>query len=240
MAALGPRTVAAILVAGGAGRRLGADVPKAFVRVGGATLLEHAAARFAGHPAVGPVLVVAPVDRLDEAAALVDLPVVAGGATRQESVAAGLAALAGLDPPVEYVLVHDVARPFTPAVVISAVVDALRAGADAVVPVVPVHDTVRRVDADGILAGVVDRSTLAAIQTPQGFRRDVLVAAHDAPAAAAVTDDAALVEAQGGRVVAVPGADESFKVTTPLDLARAEAVLRLLSAPSPSVPGGIP
>ena len=134
---------------------------------------------------------------------------------------------------------HDVARPFPPAAVISAVVDALRAGADAVVPVVPIHDTVRRIDADGGLAGVVDRASLVAIQTPQGFRRDVLVAAHDASGAAGVTDDAALVEAQGGRVVRVPGADECFKVTTPLDLARAEAVLRLLSARSPSVPGGI-
>ena len=236
MAAIGPRTVAAILVAGGSGQRLGAKVPKAFVRVGGATLLEHAAARFAGHPALGPVVVVAPAGYHDQAAELVALPVVAGGATRQESVAAGLAHLAPLE--VEYVLVHDVARPFTPPAVIAAVVDALRAGADAVVPVVPIHDTVRRVDADGALAGVVDRTTLVAVQTPQGFRRDVLIAAH-AAAIDTVTDDAGLVEAQGGRVVAVPGADEGFKVTTPLDLARAEAVVRLLSAQAPSVPGGI-
>jgi 2-C-methyl-D-erythritol 4-phosphate cytidylyltransferase len=236
MAAIGPGTVAAILVAGGSGQRLGAEVPKAFVRVGGATLLEHAAARFAGHPDLVAVVVVAPAGYVDHAAELVALPVVAGGATRQASVAAGLAELVPSD--VEYVLVHDVARPFTPAAVITAVVDALRAGADAVVPVVPIHDTVRRLDVGGALAGVVDRTTLVAVQTPQGFRRDVLIAAH-AAATDTVTDDAGLVEAQGGRVVAVPGADEGFKITTPLDLARAEAVVRLLSAQAPSVPGGI-
>jgi 2-C-methyl-D-erythritol 4-phosphate cytidylyltransferase len=116
------------------------------------------------------------------------------------------------------------------------------AGADAVVPVVPVHDTVRRIERDGRLAGVVDRKTLAAVQTPQGFRRSVLVAAH-AAATADATDDAALVEAIGHEVVAVPGDDRGFKVTTPPDLARAETVARLLlsaeSAVQPS-PGGTP
>jgi 2-C-methyl-D-erythritol 4-phosphate cytidylyltransferase len=103
----------------------------------------------------------------------------------------------------------------------------LRNGADAVVPVVPIHDTVRQVDQDGHLAGLVDRSSLVAIQTPQGFRRAALVQAHaDAPAAAA-TDDAGLIERQGGEIVAVPGSDDSFKITTPGDLARAAAVAAL-------------
>ena len=235
MAANGPRTVAAILVAAGSGQRLGADVPKAFVPVAGRTLLEHAAARFTASPAVGPVVIVAPATHLEAAADLTGLPVVAGGATRQDSVACGLAAL---DDAVEVVLVHDVARPFVPAEVIAAVVDAVRRGADAVVPVVPVHDTIRRLGADGQLAGLVDRSSLVAIQTPQGFRRDVLAAAH-AGAPPGATDDAALVEARGGRVVAVPGADESFKVTTPADLVRAEAISGLGSAEPRPVPGGI-
>jgi 2-C-methyl-D-erythritol 4-phosphate cytidylyltransferase len=91
---------------------------------------------------------------------------------------------------------------------------------------VPVHDTVRRVGADGAFAGVVDRSALVAVQTPQGFRLDRLVAAHEAGRELAVTDDAALIEAAGGVVVPVPGSEESFKITTPLDLARAEAVVR--------------
>jgi 2-C-methyl-D-erythritol 4-phosphate cytidylyltransferase len=235
MAANGPRTVAAILVAAGSGQRLGADVPKAFVPVAGRTLLEHAAARFTAAPVVGAVVVVAPATHLEAAAELTGLPVVAGGATRQDSVACGLTAL---DDAVQVVLVHDVARPFVPVAVIAAVVDAVLAGADAVVPVVPVHDTIRRLGADGQLAGVVDRSSLVAIQTPQGFRRDVLAAAH-AGAPPGATDDAALVEAGGGRVVAVPGADESFKVTTPADVVRAEAIAGLGSAEARPVPGGI-
>jgi 2-C-methyl-D-erythritol 4-phosphate cytidylyltransferase len=236
MAAHGPRTVAAILVAAGSGQRLGAELPKAFVPVAGATLLEHAASRFRAHPGVGSVVVVAPGSYLDQAAALGGAVVVAGGDTRQASVAAGLAAV-GTE--VELVLVHDVARPFVPDDVIDAVLAALRGGADAVIPVVAIHDTVRRVGADGALAGVVDRSALVAVQTPQGFRRSVLSAAHARAGQSAVTDDAGLVEAMGGRVVAVPGADESFKITTPLDLARAEAIARLRSAPNSSIPGGI-
>lgn len=217
MAAHDRSIVAAILVAAGSGQRLGAELPKAFVAVGGRSLLEHAAARFSGHPAVDSVVVVAPADRLAEAAALTGAQVVPGGATRQDSVAAGLAAVDA-----ELVLVHDVARPFVPAAVIDAVVAALRDGADAVVPVVPIHDTVRRVDAAGRLAGVVDRTSLVAVQTPQGFRRSVLAAAHAAAAVPVATDDAGLVEANGGKVLAVPGADEAFKITTAADLARAD------------------
>ena len=252
MAASGQLTGAAVLVAAGAGERLGADVPKAFVMVGGVTLLEHAAARFrsgtrllqrcdqdSGADVVGPLqesasvglepaIVVAPADHLDVAARLTGLRVVAGGVTRQESVAAGLAAV---PPDADLVLVHDVARAFVPPAVIDAVLTALAAGADAVVPVLPVTDTIRRVDPTGALDGVVDRSTLVAIQTPQGFRREVLVAAHDRGRGAVATDDAALVEALGVRVVAVPGAEENFKITTPADLARAEALIRLRSDP---------
>lgn len=211
---------AAILVAAGSGERLGADVPKAFVEVGGRTLLEHALGTFCSHPGMGEIVVVVPGDRVAEVATDPRVTVVAGGATRQASVAAGLAALSD---DVQFVLVHDVARPFVPTAVVDAVLAALHDGADAVVPVVPVADTVRRVDADGMLAGVVDRSTLAAVQTPQGFRRDVLLAAH-AGATEVATDDAALVEALGRHVVAVRGSDSAFKITTPADLARAESI----------------
>ena len=221
MAAHGLTTCAAVLVAAGSGERLGAGVPKAFCEVGGRTLLEHAAARFAAHPLVDAVCVVAPASRTTEAARLTGTPVVPGGATRQASVLAGLDALG---PDVEYVLVHDVARPFVPDTVITAVLHALEGGADGAIPVVPVHDTIRRIDAAGAFVEVVDRSTLVAVQTPQGFRRAALVAAHDAGRALAVTDDAALVEAQGGRVVAVPGDDAAFKITRPWDLTVAEAV----------------
>jgi 2-C-methyl-D-erythritol 4-phosphate cytidylyltransferase len=183
------------------------------------------------------VVVVAAAEHLELAGALTGLDVVAGGATRQASVAAGVAAL---DPQIQFVLVHDAARPFVPGVVIDAVLAALRAGAEAVVPVIGIHDTVRRVAADGTLADTVDRSTLAAVQTPQGFRREVLVEAHEHGLGLAATDDAGLVEAIGGRVTAVPGAEEAFKVTTPADLDRARSVARLRSAAPLTMPGGTP
>ncbi|GAB2470758.1 2-C-methyl-D-erythritol 4-phosphate cytidylyltransferase [Jatrophihabitans fulvus] len=212
-------TVAAVLVAAGSGSRLGADVPKAFVRVAGRTLLEHAVDRFRDHPGVGEIVVVAPQAQLRAAADLAAATVVAGGATRQASVLAGLAAVTA-----DLVLVHDVARPFVPGTVVTAVIEALTAGADAAVPVVPVHDTIRRIGPDGGFAGVVDRASLVAVQTPQGFRREVLVAAHEAGRHLEVTDDAALLEAAGRTVVAVPGADEAFKITRPWDLRVAEAI----------------
>jgi 2-C-methyl-D-erythritol 4-phosphate cytidylyltransferase len=213
--------IAAILVAAGSGQRLGAEVPKAFCLVRGRTLLEYAHARFAEHPLLDGLIVVAPADRLDEAKRLTGASVVAGGATRQASVAAGLAAL---DAEVDAVLVHDVARAFVPAAVIDRVVAALDGGADAVIPVRPVTDTIKRVDGARRVVGTVDRSTLVAVQTPQGFRRSVLEAAHAAASTDAATDDAGLVEAYGGTVVVVDGADESFKITHPWDLVLAEAV----------------
>lgn len=213
--------IAAILVAAGSGVRLGADVPKAFCTVRGRPLLSYAHERFAEHPLVDGVIVVAPASRLDEAAAITRASVVAGGATRQASVAAGLAAVGD---EIDAVLVHDVARAFAPAAVIDRVVGALREGADAVIPVRPVTDTIKQVDTARRVVGTVDRSTLVAVQTPQGFRRSVLEAAHAAAPGDAATDDAGLVEFAGGTVVVVDGADESFKITHPWDLVLAEAV----------------
>ena len=165
----------------------------------------------------------APAGHLDRAARLLPpaVRVVAGGTTRQASVAAGLAALSER---VDLVLVHDVARAFAPTATIARVVGALRAGADAVVPVVAVTDTLRATDpATGELGAVVDRSQLLAMQTPQGFRRDVLVKAH-AQGLTGVTDDAALVEAMGVRVTAVAGDERAFKITVPLDLVLARVL----------------
>jgi 2-C-methyl-D-erythritol 4-phosphate cytidylyltransferase len=225
MAAHDRMIVAAVLVAAGDGVRLGADVPKALVEIAGRTLLEHAVDRFMTHPAVRDVVVAAPATALDRAGSLLPgATVVAGGADRQSSVSCGLAAVAD---DVELVLVHDVARAFVPAEVITRVVDALSGGADAVVPAVPVSDTIRSVDAEtGDLGGIVDRAQLTAMQTPQGFRRDVLVRAHAAGAGRRATDDAALVEALGVRVRAVAGDERAFKITHPLDLALAEVVAR--------------
>ncbi len=175
---------------------------------------------------LGPVVVAAPPAEVDAVAALLaayDVRVVAGGAERDASVAATLAAL---PPGVDRVLVHDAARCLTPPEVFRAVLAALEAGATAVVPVLPLADTVKRVEGQ-VVVETVPRAALRAVQTPQGFRRDVLARAHAAAVAGGLhTDDAGMVEAAGGRVVTVPGHEEAFKVTRPLDLLLAGAVLR--------------
>jgi 2-C-methyl-D-erythritol 4-phosphate cytidylyltransferase len=176
-------------------------------------------------PQIGPVVVAAPAGRVDDVAGLLaayDVLVVAGGADRHASVEA---ALAVLPPEVELVLVHDAARCLTPASVAGAVITALLAGAAAVVPVLPLVDTVKRVEVDRVVE-TVPRVHLRAVQTPQGFRREVLVAAHERRGAVSgSTDDAGLVEGLGRPVEVVPGHEESFKITRPIDLLLAEAVL---------------
>ncbi len=152
----------------------------------------------------------------------VPVTVVVGAATRQGSVRA---ALAVLPPEVDVVLVHDAARPLIPPAVVEAVLAAVRAGAAAAVPVLPVIDTLKSVDATGTVVGTVDRSMLAAVQTPQGFRREVLEQAHRQASSAALTDDAGLVEALGIAVRTVPGDPAGFKITTPYDVVLAEALL---------------
>ncbi len=152
-----------------------------------------------------------------------ELICVAGGDDRTESVRCGLAALPA-DVAFDCVLVHDAARPFVPAVVVARVVEAVLAGADAVIPVLPVTDTIKRVDDDGQVVDTPDRSALVAVQTPQGFRPDVLRRAH-ATAAGPATDDAALVERLGLPVDTVEGSQESLKITRPADLLIAEAIL---------------
>ncbi|MER5862264.1 2-C-methyl-D-erythritol 4-phosphate cytidylyltransferase [Kitasatospora sp. NPDC002040] len=228
---------AAVVPAAGRGERLGPGAPKALRELGGVPLLVHAVRALARSRAVGLVVVAAPADGVAEVVALLDshgldgkdIRVVAGGDTRQESVRLGLAAIpAG----VGIVLVHDAARPLVPVEVVDAVAAAVRAGAEAVVPAVPLADTVKLVEPQpaGVpepVLGTPDRSALRAVQTPQGFRREVLADVHARALAepVAVTDDAGLVEHFGGRVVVVPGHEEAFKVTRPLDLVLAEAVL---------------
>jgi 2-C-methyl-D-erythritol 4-phosphate cytidylyltransferase len=212
-------TVGVIVPAAGAGSRLGAGRPKALVEVAGEPLLVHAVRRLRACPSIGPIVVAAPADCLSEVQALVDATVVPGGAERQDSVAN---ALRVLPPEVDLVLVHDAARAFVPVDVVEAVVAALRAGADAVLPVVAVADTIKRV-AEGSVT-TVPRDDLRAAQTPQGFRRSVLEAAHSQPTSA-LSDDAALVEALGVTVSTVPGSPEAFKVTTPFDLLVAEGLV---------------
>ena len=207
-------TTAVVVVAAGSGSRLGASVPKAFVRVAGRTLLERALDPVrALDPAVQVIVVVpaAPGLELPEGAESV-----IGRATRQGSVAAGLALLA---PSVTTVLVHDAARAFTPVDQFERVIAAVAATGAGVIPALPVTDTIKLTDA-GRALDTVDRSRLVAVQTPQGFPAAQLVAAY-AAATSEYTDDAALFAAAGHAVSVVAGDADAFKVTTPHDLERA-------------------
>lgn len=217
-----------IVVAAGSGTRLAAGAPKAFVGIDERSILHHALTGVLAGP-LAQIVVVVPADRLGDARTEVEglagerrdlIRIVAGGSTRQQSVAAGLAAVW---PDVEFVLVHDAARALTPPDVFARVVAALEDGRDAVLPVLPVVDTIKRVDGEEVVEAV-DRSVLASAQTPQGFRRAVLLAAL-VEATEDHTDDAAAVQAAGHAVTTVEGDERSFKITTSADLDRARALL---------------
>lgn len=233
-----PYRTAAVIPAAGRGVRLGPGAPKALRALSGTPMLIHAVRAMAASRAVSLVVVVAPPDGAPEVKNLLDehsLPehtdylVVAGGDTRQESVRLGLDAL---PDDITAVLVHDAARPLVPVDTVDAVVEAVRDGAVAVVPALPLADTVKEVEPrpKGEPEPVVatpERARLRAVQTPQGFDRDTLVRAHETVAVngEGATDDAGMVEKLGAPVVVVPGHEEAFKVTRPLDLVLAEAVL---------------
>jgi 2-C-methyl-D-erythritol 4-phosphate cytidylyltransferase len=216
-------SVGVLVPAAGRGERLGPGRPKALRELAGRPLLLHAVRGLRAAASVGPVVVAAPPDDLDEVRALLaelGTVVVAGGQERSDSVACALRAL---PVDVDLVLVHDAARCLTPPAVVERVVTALRLGAPAVVPVLPVADTVKEVDDAGRVVRTVPRARLRSVQTPQGFARDVLERAHAAGRQA--TDDAALVEALGVPVSTVAGSEQAFKVTRPVDLFLAEALL---------------
>ncbi|MGW0535853.1 2-C-methyl-D-erythritol 4-phosphate cytidylyltransferase [Streptomyces sp. NPDC003032] len=227
---------AVVIPAAGRGVRLGPGAPKALRALNGTPMLVHAIRAMAESRAVSLVVVVAPPDGVPEVKTLLDdhaLPertdflVVPGGASRQESVRAGLDVL---PPGIDIVLVHDAARPLVPVDTVDGVIEAVRDGAPAVVPALPLADTVKQVEpaaAPGGAEPVVatpERARLRAVQTPQGFDRATLVRAHET-VTGNVTDDAGMVEQLGLPVVVVPGHEEAFKVTRPLDLVLAEAVL---------------
>jgi 2-C-methyl-D-erythritol 4-phosphate cytidylyltransferase len=221
--------VAGLVPAAGRGERLGPGIPKALREIGGQPLLVHAVRALSAARSVELVVVAAPADEVASVrAVLAGLPggaevrVVPGGLTRQASV---LAALQALPDDVDVVLVHDAARPLAPSELVDAVASAVGAGADAVVLGLAIADTVKQVDAAGRVEATLDRSVLRGIQTPQGFRRDVLERAHAVAGDEPATDDAGLVEQLGGTVLVIPGSEEAFKVTRPLDLVLAETVL---------------
>ena len=201
--------VAAVVVAGGRGERFGG--PKQFAPLDGATVSAHSvrAAR-----SVAPFVVLVVPDPYGGDGEGADL-VVTGGATRTESVRAGLEVLDEVD----IVVVHDAARPWATRALFESVVAAVEAGADAAVPGLSITDTVKRVDVEGtvtVVRATEERDQLVTVQTPQAFRYATLVSAHAAGQPA--TDDAALVERLGGRVVVVPGEEANVKITRPADL----------------------
>lgn len=242
LASTGARAVAVIVVAAGSGTRLGLETPKAFVRLGaaGLTILERSL--YAVRGMTGPVrlVVVAPetlvaAAREIAARAVVGAVVVAGGASRQASVAAGLAHVGDAD----VVLVHDAARALTPSAVFDRVSAAVRATGHGVVPGTPVADTIKQTDAGGRVVSTIDRSELSAVQTPQGFPADLLVEAY-ASAEREVTDDAQLFADLGHPVDIVDGDPLAFKITTPFDLERAAEIVNAESADRAVAQGGEP
>ncbi len=219
-------SVGVLVPAAGSGVRLGPGGPKALRLLAGEPLLLHAVRGLRAASCVGPVVVAAPAADVEAVVQLLrglDVVVVAGGAERQESVGRALAAV---PPDIPVVLVHDAARALTPPELIESVAAAVRDGRPAVIPVLPVVDTIKQVGPGEIVHGTVDRSVLRSVQTPQGFRHDVLAEAH-ANAADPLTDDAGLVEKAGIEVTCVPGSELAMKITRPLDLILAEALLHL-------------
>jgi 2-C-methyl-D-erythritol 4-phosphate cytidylyltransferase len=223
-----PRDVGVIIVAAGQGTRIGGSTPKQFLEVAGIPMLLRSIRPFARHPSVAHVTVVlAPSDVaappgwfLPQLGSMLSL--VAGGAGRSDSVAAGLATLPAA---CRVVLVHDAARPFVDTLLIDRIIDVARGG-DAVVPALAVTDTIKEMDATDPtrIARTVPRDRLRRVQTPQGFPREMLVEAHAAARREgwSATDDAALVEQAGGTVRIVDGSPRNLKVTTAEDLEFAE------------------
>jgi 2-C-methyl-D-erythritol 4-phosphate cytidylyltransferase len=216
----------AVVPAAGSGERLAAGVPKAFFQLVGRTLVERAVDGLLKSGVVDRVVVAVPADRTDRAKLILgrDATVVAGGTNRGDSVARALAAVADTEQP-DFVLVHDAARALTPPELVVRVVEALRAGYQAVVPVLPLSDTIKAVDASGAVLETPDRAGLRAVQTPQGFATDLLLRAYQQVGTADFTDDASLVERVGGQVQVVDGDPLAFKITTPLDLLLAQAIM---------------
>ncbi|MFE7801628.1 2-C-methyl-D-erythritol 4-phosphate cytidylyltransferase [Nocardia sp. NPDC057440] len=220
--------VVALVPAAGRGVRLGENTPKAFVAVGGTPMVRLAVDGLIASGAVDRVVVMVPAEFVESAVALLpvtdSVQVVVGGAERTDSVRAGI----GAAPDASYFLVHDAARALTPPELIARVAAELRAGHRAVVPALPVVDTIKSVDSHGAVIGTPDRAGLRAIQTPQGFAADLLRAAYATDVQA--TDDAGLVELLGTHVRTIPGDPLAFKITTPLDLLLAQAVLDRMDA----------
>ena len=225
-------SVVAVIVGGGSGERFGRVGGKQFAPLAGQPVLAHTLAAFEACAAIDEVVVVTHPDTVPECAELVApllkvTAIVAGGTTRQESVASGLAAVSS---DAEFVVIHDGARPLVLPETIAGVVDVLRSSSDdGVIVGHPSFDTVKRIDASHRVIATEERDVLWLVQTPQAFRTAALRAAYaragESSDASVATDDAALIEGAGGTVRVVPGPRDNLKITVPEDLAVAEHVL---------------
>ena len=217
--------VALLIPAAGSGERFGAPIPKALVQLNGRTLIEHALLNLG--PVATQIIVAAPAGYEDKFREILGdaVTVVTGGSTRTKSVKIALESIA---QDIEYVLVHDAARPLASGELGKRIVEALAAGDVAVIPALAVTDTIKEVDASNYVVSTPNRERLRAVQTPQGFARETLVKAHMQNIEA--TDDGALVEAMRGKVKLIEGENCAPKITNPEDLATALKYLTPASA----------
>jgi 2-C-methyl-D-erythritol 4-phosphate cytidylyltransferase len=227
-------SAAAVVAAGGSGMRLGVGPPKQFRNIGDLPMLLWSCRTLRAHPDVAQLVVVLPADQAASPPAWLAGEcdrVVAGGATRRESVTRGLAALAG---EVELVLIHDGARPFISPSLVNRVLEAAVGGA--AIPVMPVAETVKEVSAEGLVYATLDRGRLRRVQTPQGFSLPLIRELHGAAAIDGVDapDDAFLCERGGVDVATVEGDHWNLKVTTPADMELARWLVSTGRVPRPA------
>ncbi len=223
--------VTAVVPAGGRGVRMGTNVPKQFLSLGGVPLLVHALRMFQQSPIISEIILVVPQDDCQYCRETIvpshDLTkvskVVAGGTRRQDSVLNGVHAA---NSETEIVVIHDAVRPFVTLEMITQVIDSARAHGAAIIAL-PMRDTVKRVNAEGFIQETLNRDELWLAQTPQAFRQTLLLQAHQQGEADGIeaTDDAFLVERLGLPVAIVQGSSDNIKVTRPEDLHMGEAIL---------------
>jgi 2-C-methyl-D-erythritol 4-phosphate cytidylyltransferase/2-C-methyl-D-erythritol 2,4-cyclodiphosphate synthase len=214
----------AIVLAAGQSRRLGGDIAKPWRMLAGRPVLDHAVSSLAHHPKISGGVIVASASALEDAHALANphgWRVVEGGKERAHSVKNGLSALS-VDA-VDHVLIHDAARPFIPDDVINRLIQALDDGADGVIPTLPSADSLKRIE-DGQVQSRISRDGIDRVQTPQGFRYDLIAALHQADQDGLATDDSSLLEDGGYHVQAVAGDPILDKITSAADLTRAEFI----------------
>lgn len=231
------RRVGVLVPAAGMGVRLGKGSPKAFVELSGRTLLQRCIDGLRLSGVVEQCVIAVPASLVEQTRALfshssgeMTIHIVPGGHERSDSVHAALELMTDVD----VILVHDAARCLTPPELIRDVVSAVDGGAGAVVPGLPVTDTIKTVNGEGVVTATVERSSLRAIQTPQGFRADLLHRAHQEAEKSSldVTDDARLVELLGIPVRVIEGRSLAFKITTPMDMVLAEALVNAGALPN--------